>query len=352
VTSISVVVPAHNAATTLSDCLQAIMISSVHIDEVIVFNDASTDYTLKIAQSFPVTVLNNTERPVGPAIGRNQCAGKATSEILVFVDADVIVHRSAIEDLVSTIVENPTVVAAFGSYDDQPRSRRTAALYANLRHFYIHQNGQRDAQTFWAGLGAIRRNVFHGVGQFDSQISTPSIEDIDLGVRLIASAYQIRLVPTAQGTHCKDWRLLQLWRTDIFHRAIPWSRLLLNGATQGFSLNLSATERLRAAFAYGTLLAGAAGYVTGLFWLGPAALLAFAISNAAFLALLFRVGGTSVLVSGLALHFCYYVYSSASFAAVAVQNVLTSRTPNLDGRRIRQMPAKQSSECRGRADQQ
>ena len=157
---------------------------------------------------------------------------KATSEILVFVDADVIVHRSAIEDLVSTIVENPTVVAAFGSYDDQPRSRRAAALYANLRHFYIHQNGQRDAQTFWAGLGAIRRNVFHGVGQFDLQISTPSIEDIDLGVRLIASGYQIRLVPTAQGTHCKDWRLLQLWRTDIFHRAIPWSAWL-NGATQG-----------------------------------------------------------------------------------------------------------------------
>ena len=63
----SVIVPAHNAADTLADCLRAILISSVHLDEVIVFNDGSTDDTLKIAQGFPVQVLNNTGPPVGPA---------------------------------------------------------------------------------------------------------------------------------------------------------------------------------------------------------------------------------------------------------------------------------------------
>ena len=128
----------------------------------------------------------------------------------------------------------------------------------------MHQNGQTDALTFWAGLGAIRQSAFQDVGQFDSRIGF-SIEDIELGVRLNAAGYQIRLVPTAQGTHCKDWRLLQLWRTDIFRRAIPWSRLLVNGATQGISLNLSRTERLRAdSYATGTLLAGGAGIVTEL----------------------------------------------------------------------------------------
>ena len=241
----SVIVPAHNAADTLADCLRAILTSSAHLDEVIVFNDGSTDDTLRIAQGFPVQVLSNTGLPVGPALGRNRCAAIARSKILVFVDADVIVHRGAIETLVSTIVENSTVAAAFGSYDDRPRSRRIAALYANLRHHYMHQNGQTDALTFWAGLGAIRQSAFQDVGQFDSRIGSSSIEDIDLGVRLNAAGYQIRLVPTAQGTHCKDWRLLELWRTDIFRRAIPWSRLLVNGATQGMSLNLSRAERLR-----------------------------------------------------------------------------------------------------------
>jgi glycosyltransferase involved in cell wall biosynthesis len=331
--SIAVVVPAHNAAGTLADCLRAILNSSLHLDEIIVFNDGSTDDTLRIAQDFPVQVLSNTELPVGPALGRNRCAAIAKSEMLVFVDADVIVHRGAIEALVSTIVESPTVAAAFGSYDDRPRSQRTAALYANLRHHYMHQNGQPDALTFWAGLGAIRQSAFHDVGRFDSRIRSSSIEDIDLGVRLNAAGYKIRLVPTALGTHCKDWRLLQLWRTDIFHRAIPWSRLLVNGAIQGMPLNLSRAERLRAALAYGTVLASGAGFVTDLNWLGPAGLLAYAISNASFLALLFRVGGARALVGGLVLHFCYYIYCSASFAAIAAKNVLAPRTCNVKGQR-------------------
>ena len=327
----SVIVPAHNAAGTLADCLRAILTSSVHPDEVIVFNDGSTDDTLRIAQGFPVQVLSNAGPPVGPALGRNRCAAIARSKILVFVDADVIVHRGAIGTLVSTIVENLTVAAAFGSYDDRPRSRRIAALYANLRHYYMHQNGRTDALTFWAGLGAIRQSAFQDVGRFDARIGC-SIEDIELGVRLNAAGYQIRLVPTAQGTHCKDWRLLELWQTDIFRRAIPWSRLLINGATRGMPLNLSLAERLRTALAYGTLLAGGVGFVTELNWLGPAGVLTYAMSNASFLVLLFRVGGARTLTGGLVLHFCYYIYSSVCFAAIAAQNVLASRTRNLKAR--------------------
>jgi glycosyltransferase involved in cell wall biosynthesis len=327
----SVIVPAHNAADTLADCLRAILTSSAHPDEVIVFNDGSTDDTLRIAQGFPAQVLSNTGPPVGPATGRNRCAAIATSKILVFVDADVIVHRGAIETLVSTIVENLTVAAAFGSYDDRPRSHRIAALYANLRHHYMHQNGHTDALTFWAGLGAVRQSAFQDVGRFHAR----SIEDIELGVRLNAAGYRIRLVPTAQGTHCKDWRLLQLWQTDIFRRAIPWSRLLVNRTTQGKSLNLSRTERLRVILTYSALLAGGVGIVTELNWLGPAGIFICALSNASFLVLLFRVGGTRALVGGFALHFCYYIYSSVSFAAVAAHNLLASLTRSFKDRKAR-----------------
>jgi glycosyltransferase involved in cell wall biosynthesis len=326
----SVIVPARNAADTLVDCLRAILTSSAHPDEVIVFNDGSTDDTLRIAQGFPVQVLSNTGPAVGPALGRNRCAAIAKSKILVFVDADIIVHRGAIETLVSTIVEDLTIAAAFGSYDDRPKSRRIVALYANLRHHYMHQNGQTNALTFWAGLGAIRRSAFEDVGGFDARIGCSSIEDIELGVRLSAAGYHIRLVPTAQGTHCKDWRLLKLWQTDIFRRAIPWSRLLVNGATQGMSLNLSRTERLRVILTYSTLLAGGVGIVTEFYWLGPAGIFICALSNASFLVLLFRVGGVRALVGGFALHFCYYIYSSVSFAAIAAHNVLASLTRSFE----------------------
>ena len=329
----SVVVPAHNAADTLADCLRAILTSSVHPDEVIVFNDGSTDDTLTIAHGFPVQVLNNTGPPVGPALGRNRAAEIAKSKILVFVDADVIVHRGALGMLVSSLVENLTVAAAFGSYDDRPRSRRIAALYANLRHHYIHQSGQTESLTFWAGLGAIRQSAFQHVGRFDARIRC--LEDIELGARLNAAGYRIHLVPTAQGTHCKDWRLLELWQTDVFRRAIPWSRLLLSGATQGMSLNLSRIERLRVILTYTVLLAGGVGFLTGLNWIGPAGIFILAMTNVSFLALLFRAGGPRALVGGSVLHFCYYSYSSISFAAIAAHKLLATLMHSVKDRKAR-----------------
>jgi glycosyltransferase involved in cell wall biosynthesis len=89
----SVIVPGQNAADTLADCLRAILTSSAHLDEVILFNDGSTDDTLGIAHGVPVRVLSNAGPPIGPALGRNRCAAITKSKILVFVDADVILAR-------------------------------------------------------------------------------------------------------------------------------------------------------------------------------------------------------------------------------------------------------------------
>jgi len=317
---ISVIVPAHNAEGTIADCLRAILNSSVYLNEIIVFDDGSSDDTLKIIQGFPVRILSNP-LPLGPAHARNRCVSVAKSEILAFVDADVIVHRDAIATVVLPIIER-SVVAAFGSYDDRPRSNRIVALYANLRHHFMHQNGQSDAHTFWTGLSAIRQRAFHDVGGFDPRACIASVEDIELGVRLKTAGYRIRLVPTAQGSHCKDWRLLELWQTDIFRRAMPWSRLLVSGETQGKPLNLSRAERLKTILAYVTLLSGGAGCVTGWFWVAPVGIVAFAMSNVSFLALLYRVGGLTAVAAGLPLHLCYYVYSSATFVLVAGQKLL------------------------------
>src|SRR5437868_5535618 len=86
--------------------------------------------------------------------------------------------------------------AAFGSYDDRPISRRTASLYVNLRHHFVHQHSARDASTFWSGLGLIDRRIFLDIGGYDEVLFTrPSIEDIELGTRLVAAGHIVCLVP-------------------------------------------------------------------------------------------------------------------------------------------------------------
>ena len=79
-------------------------------------------------------------------------------------------------------------------------------------------------RTFWAGLGAVRRDVFAAVGGFDAaRYPHPSIEDIELGGRLAARG-RILLDPAMQGTHLKEWTLRSMVTTDFVTARRPVGR--------------------------------------------------------------------------------------------------------------------------------
>ena len=167
--TLAVVIPAYNAGTTLEDCLSGIANSTRTPDEVILYNDGSTDDTVEIANRYGVKVFTNDGSPQGPAAGRNICAQKTDADLLIFIDADVKVHENSIGDLEAALLSAPDIAAAFGSYDDAPRSQRMAALYANLRHHFYHQHSEREASTFWSGFGAIKREVFLAQKGYDTR---------------------------------------------------------------------------------------------------------------------------------------------------------------------------------------
>ena len=57
-----------------------------------------------------------------------------------------------------------------------------------------------EAQTFWAGLGAVRRERFLEAGGFDAgRYPAPAIEDIELGLRLTDAGHRILLDPADPG---------------------------------------------------------------------------------------------------------------------------------------------------------
>lgn len=315
--SLAVIVPVHNGAATLRACLSALIRSTRLPDEIIVYDDASTDDSAEIAASFGAKVLTNATRPWGPAVGRNICASTTDADVLVFVDADVEVQPDAIGLLERTIIADPKVAAAFGSYDDDPGAERLAGLYANLRHHWFHQNGNRDASSFWSGLGAVRRDAFLNNGGFDRRFERPSIEDVDLGLRLKKAGWRIVLEPMAQATHHKDWTLTKLWRTDVVHRALPWSVMMVSGEAAGIDLNVSWKERIVCGLAHllwALALLAALVPAAGPVW--TVVLLAYMALNLPFYALLARRGGAPLLIAGACLHWLYHVYASSVFAYV------------------------------------
>lgn len=112
---VSVLVPARNEATTIAACVRAILSSDHPVDEVIVCDDGSTDATPEIlaqlaAEDDRLRVIAGADLPpgwVGKPHACHRLAEAASGDLLVFVDADVIVADEGLERLASL----------FGDYD-------------------------------------------------------------------------------------------------------------------------------------------------------------------------------------------------------------------------------------------
>ncbi|MDW4549866.1 glycosyltransferase [Defluviimonas sp. D31] len=314
--TISVVMPAYNAAPELPRVLAPLvaMRDRGEVAEVIVVDDRSTDATAEVARGLGVSVLT-TEVNGGPGAARNLAAEHAAGEILWFVDSDVIAWEDGAAKLEAAFAD-PGVAALFGSYDAAPDGTHWFSRYKNLMHRFYHQNGRREAATFWAGCGAVRRDVFLAVGGFDiATYRVPSIEDIELGYRIRRAGGRIVLDPTLLGKHLKVWTPGKAIHTDIFRRALPWSRLMIAREGVADDLNTSHGEKARAAIAGLLLLSVLALAFAPWLWPVTLALMVLAVAaNWGFARYLYRNGGLAFAAASLFYHQIYYVYSAATFA--------------------------------------
>jgi len=303
--TVSVIIPVRDGAAFLQRCLPAIV-----ADEVIVVDDGSRDESAAVAERHGARVIRLVG-PQGPAAARNAAAHVATGEILFFVDADVVVRPDAVAQVVAAFVAEPELAAVFGSYDDAPAARNFLSQYKNLLHHYVHQTGREDASTFWAGCGAIRREVFEAVGGFDvAQFPRPAIEDIELGYRLRRAGYRIRLRKSLQGTHLKRWTAGTLLRADFWGRAVPWTRLMLRDRQGVNDLNLRTSSRVCVGLSW--LLP--ASVVLRWWWVAGASAVLLLTLNADVYRFFWRKRGAWFALGVIPWHWLYYFYSGLAFA--------------------------------------
>jgi glycosyltransferase involved in cell wall biosynthesis len=332
---LSLIIPVHNGREVLPRCLEGIARGARAPDEVIVVDDGSDDDTGAVVRAHGATLGAVAGPPRGPAAARNRGAARATGDVLVFVDADVVVHADMLSRVAATFETDPGLHALFGSYDDNPAASGTVSRFKNLLHHYVHQHSKRDAGSFWAACGAIRREAFVTAGGFDERYAKPSVEDIELGIRLKRAGLSIRLCPEIQVTHLKRWSLMGLWRTDVLARAVPWTRLLLREGSLPDELNLAWRSRVSAlvvsvaaSLLLTTLVLLALREVTpaGEAALGAATcLLASTFLNLELYRFFVRRGGVRFAAGCWLLHHVYLVYSCAVFAVLVTWDGLALR---------------------------
>ncbi len=257
--SLSVIVPFHRSLSQLRECVRAIAAAGrwlpigTRLDIVLVAN--GVDVERRDISCEPNVRLLSFPGAVGPAVARNRGAAAARGDLLVFVDSDVIVHPKALARLCAHFATHPDLGAAFGAYDFAPAGQGLVSRCQNLRHAFTHREANREAETFWAGLGAVRADAFWQVGGFDERFTRSSVEDIDLGYRIRRTGRRILLDPESQGTHLKQWTFRSALMSDLRDRGIPWIQLMHRYERWQDHLNVTRRHRIAVVIAYLALIA-------------------------------------------------------------------------------------------------
>ncbi len=338
----SIIIPVWRGGTNFAKCLSAATAAIRKNDEIIVVADAEGDDSWRIAEQMGARVVRLQERS-GPGRARNLGAENSRSDILFFIDADVIIPPDSIERIRSIFETEKDLAALIGSYDEEPSEANFHSQYKNLFHHYVHQGGRAEASTFWGACGAIRRDVFLKAGGFDPSYGRPSIEDIELGYRLKAASHKIRLLPDLQVKHLKRWNAYSLIGTDVFDRATPWTELIWDRFVRHKprvlnDLNLGLSYRLSLISSFLLIALSIASFFTH--WAWPLILIfgsLFVWINIPFFKFFKLKRGIRFALRALAWRFGYDIYSgvgfcygSFRFASSSTQKILSEAFAKLD----------------------
>jgi cellulose synthase/poly-beta-1,6-N-acetylglucosamine synthase-like glycosyltransferase len=228
---VSIVVPARNAEQTVGECLESMMRLDYDPErrEILVVENASTDRTGEIIRDHPVRCLFESRR--GASAARNRGVEAARGEIVAFTDADCVVTRRWLRELVRGF-EAPDVWGVAGEIIAYPP--RTPSERYLARHKARWQAPALQATRPFAVTSnvAFRRATFDRLGLFDTRLI--KAQDKDFGWRFHADP-ELRLVysPEALVLHrhrTTAWKLFTQhagwgYGAALLHHkhSLPWS---------------------------------------------------------------------------------------------------------------------------------
>jgi glycosyltransferase involved in cell wall biosynthesis len=161
--TLTVIVPALNEAERLPLLFKALQGQTRRPDQIVIADAGSSDDTRQIAEHHGALVTHGGK----PAAGRNQGARAATSDLLLFLDADVEVEADFIERAVREFHERRLVVAT--SFVE-PIERATRNVFVtDVVNLYLDvmQYVSPHAPGFCI---LVQRSVHEAIGGFDETV--------------------------------------------------------------------------------------------------------------------------------------------------------------------------------------
>jgi GT2 family glycosyltransferase len=232
--------------------------------EILFIDNGSTDGTPDAAAKHEGVVVHRMDRNYGYCLGNNKGMEFARGRYIVFLNQDIVVHRSWLRELVAAIEDHPGVAAAhaniiqpwYAEFDAMERVAPVPAAYtADLSRFgFIHYSrvpaDRPVVDTLYLhGVSIIvtRSLMDELVYAFDPDMFAYA-EDMDLGLRVRDAGYRTVVATRAVVYHKHTLatslslrtfektvriirnRLLALWKSSTWPEFVPLAIVTLLGA--------------------------------------------------------------------------------------------------------------------------
>ncbi|MCW3112640.1 MAG: family 2 glycosyl transferase [Segetibacter sp.] len=175
--TLALCIPAYNAEWSLNALFSSIRKQAIPFNEILLYNDCSTDNTAGMAEEFGAVVING-DKNKGCSYGKNQLAAIAKSDWLFFIDSDdeLLPNFSEVTSKWINCREAPGLVLLGYSYVNfktgaikyEPKYDREALLKNQLR--FMIKNKIVNSSL-------IRRDVFYSIGGFNLDPKILYVED-------------------------------------------------------------------------------------------------------------------------------------------------------------------------------
>ncbi|MBI1853967.1 MAG: glycosyltransferase [Planctomycetes bacterium] len=224
--NIGVVIPTLNEAAWLRAAVDAVRARATHggAGEIIVADCGSTDATREIATSLGAMVVDASSGAIGRGAALDAGAGRARSDVLLFLDADSIVPLGWDRAIRKTLDDPRVVGGAFEFALDGPGVALRVVEAVNRVRYRVWRRYYGDQGLF------VRAEAFRAVGGFGSR---RILESSDLCVRLRAIG-RLALVRRPMLTSPRRFVAGGPWRV-FAHDVRLWWRDLASLSTEPFA---------------------------------------------------------------------------------------------------------------------
>jgi len=167
---LSIIIPTLNEEEYLPELLRSIKRQKFEDCEIIVADADSTDGTKEIAQKFGTKVIKGGL----PAQGRNRGAKTARGDLLLFLDADVILPENFLEKAISEFEKRKLDVASV-QLDPQTSKKMIKFLF---ERFYNYPAKKLEKFLPYGAMGClIKKELHQKIGGFDEKIKLAEDHD-------------------------------------------------------------------------------------------------------------------------------------------------------------------------------